>query len=306
MKSVKNRTIIVVVGQTASGKSDLAVKLARDFGGEVISADSRQVYKEFTLTSGKITKEEMFGIKHHLLDVCSIKDKTYSAFDFFKDAGRSVEFIFGKKKIPIIAGGTGFYIDVLLGRIKLESAPTDELLREKLKGKTVSELYGILVQLSPEISENIDKNNPIRLIRAIERVKASQKTKSDRIMPSSLFLETANIIWIGLKWDKETLRERIKIRLLERYKQGMCNEIKELLDDGFSKERIDNLGLEMRYCIRFLTGVLDEKCFLEELENKIWQYAKRQATYWKRNKEIKWFSPKEYDKILSYIKSHIK
>ncbi len=303
MNQTKRRQAIVVVGQTASGKSDLAVRLAKDLGGEVISADSRQVYKDFDLVSGKITHDEMQGVRHHLLDVCSVKDRIYSAFDFYTDAGEALKEIESKGKIPIIAGGTGFYIDVLFARVALECAGSDAQLREALEKKSIEELFEILQGLSLDEAEHIDRKNKRRLVRAIERLRENKNDSSSVVNDD---FKDLDLIWLGIVWDKGTLRERIKARLQERYQQGMCNEVKALMDSGVSETLLDSLGLEVRYCLRLLTEELDESEFLLELESKIWQYAKRQATYWRRNKNIKWFHPDDYQSILSYTKSRMR
>ena len=297
--------IIVVVGQTATGKSDIAVRLAKDLEGEIVSADSRQVYKEFNLTSGKISKEEMQGVKHHLLDVLSVKTRIFDAADFKKRAQKALLQIHKKRKLPIIAGGTAFYIDVLLDRVKLEPYEKDAKLRSCLDKRSKEELFAELLKLNKEKAAKIDKNNKRRLIRALE-IEIQKKRDSRTEIP----LEDEEIkfcpVWIGLRWDKETLRYRIKKRLFDRYKKGMCKEVKHALECGVSKKRIESLGLEFKYCLYLIEGKLTEKEFLETLENKIWQFAKRQATYWKKNKDIKWFSPSDYEKILQYTKKQLK
>ena len=302
--------LIVIVGQTASGKTSLSIEIAKLFDGEVISADSRQVYREFDLCSGKVTREEMQGVPHYLLDVLSVSDGVYTAHDFAKDARLALNEIIRKGKLPIIAGGTGFYIDVMLGRIELDDVAADSALRQELESKSKEELFELLQALDARRAESVDKQNKLRLIRAIEIAKGLAEGEKESGRQSGAGRARAGLpplpdglepIWIGIKWDKETLRRRIKLRLKERFAKGMCNEVQKAHDMGVDWKRFEDLGLEMRYCKRLLLGEIKEDEFLERLENKIWQYAKRQATYWRRNKDIHWFDAKDTEKILEFL-----
>ena len=296
---MQNIPVIIIVGQTATGKSDVAVQLAKELNGEVISADSRQVYKEFNLTSGKITKKEMQGVKHHLLDVISAKTRVFTAFDFKTKAEKAILQIHSRGKIPIVAGGTGFYIDTLVGLTAINTACANKELRERLSKYSASELFSKLKKLDTKRAKNIDKNNKVRLIRAIEIARDTGATELSDSLP--LFP-----VWIGLKWDKETLKKRIWKRLLARHNENMCQEVKKAKEQGVSWKRLEELGLEMRYCAKYIKGELDEEGFLQILNKKIWQFAKRQATYWRRNKEIKWFNPNEYQAIKTYAQNKLK
>ncbi len=314
IQETKKTPLVVIVGQTASGKTSLSIELAKLFDGEIISADSRQVYREFDLCSGKVTREEMQGIPHYMLDVLSVSDGVYTAHDFAKDARLALNEIVKKGKLPIIVGGTGFYIDVMLGRVELDDVAVDKVLRQELESKTEKELFDILQVLDVRRAERVDKQNKIRLIRAIEIVKGSAEGEEEGGRQSGAGSARAGLpplpdglkpIWIGIKWDKETLRRRIKLRLKERFEKGMCHEVQKAHNSGVGWERFEELGLEMRYCKRLLCGELDEPEFLRVLENKIWQYAKRQATYWRRNKDINWFDAKDSKKILEFLKQKL-
>ena len=289
-----SQKLVVIVGQTASGKTDLAVKIAKKFNGEVISADSRQVYKDFSLCTGKTTKKEMQGVKHYLIDVLSAKTRVFSAYDFLKHANKALAQILKKGKLPIVAGGTGFYIDVFLGKIKLDTARADKNLRKSLEKKSLEELRNILKKIDKKSYQSIDLQNKRRVVRAIERAKSKKET----LEFPSFKLEP---IWIGIKHDRQVLRKRIKKRLEKRFRQGMCKEVQRALEKGISKKRIDELGLEIRYCLKYIMGEINKEELLDILEKKIWQYAKRQETYWKRNKKIKWFSPNDYEEIKKYV-----
>lgn len=274
--------IIVIAGPTASGKSSLAVKMARTLKGEVISADSRQVYTGLDIGTGKITKKEMAGVPHHMLDVAS-PSRTFTAHDFVKKAKPILEKILREGKTPIICGGTGFYIDALLGRIVLPDVPADTKLRGELKGKSAPQLFKILQKLDARRAREIDRHNPVRLIRAIEIAKVLGKVPKMKKQPLPY-----DIQWIGMKIAEIPLRERIHTRLLSRMKSGMVSEAKRLHENGLSYKRMNELGLEYRYLALFLQKKITKEEMLERLENEIWQYAKRQMTYFKRNTDINW------------------
>lgn len=282
--------IICVVGPTASGKSALAVSLAKKFRGEIISADSRQVYKGLNIGTGKITKREMKGVPHHLLDVISPK-KRFTAYDFVTLAGRTCSSILQKTGIPIIVGGTGFYIDALVGRVSLSGVPANKKLRAQLEKKSTGQLFERLKRLDPRRAAHIDTHNKRRLIRALEIASA-------RISPPGRFnRKGCGVLWIGLSPERDQLRKRINSRLKERLQRGMIAEAKRLRRAGLSYKRMDELGLEYRSLARHLQGKISRQELEAELQPAIWQYAKRQLTYWRRNKDIMWFSPSETKKI---------
>ena len=290
---------IVIVGPTASGKSALAVELARTLKGEVISADSRQVYTSLNIGTGKITKREMKGVPHHLLDIASPK-KVFTAQHFTTKGQKAIAEIIQRGKVPIICGGTGFYIDALLGRIPLPHVAPNPNLRRMLQKKNAPQLFTQLKRLDPERAASIDKNNPVRLIRAIEIAKKLGK------VPAMAQADTSNVLWIGLTIEKKVLHTKIHSRLRARMKQGMVNEAKSLHRAGLSYKRMEALGLEYRYLARFLQNTITRPQMLEELEHEIRHYAKRQMTYWKRNSEIIWCSPAHQHKITSLAKKFLK
>lgn len=274
--------IYVIVGPTASGKSAYAVELARKIKAEVISADSRQVYRGLDIGSGKITRREMKGVPHHLLDVASPK-KVFTAHDFVKKARPILEGILKRGKSVIVCGGTGFYIDALLSRIALPDVPPNKELRGELTGKSAPQLFAMLNKMDPRRAKEIDRHNPVRLIRAIEIAKALGKVPKMKMKPLPYEIE-----WIGMKTAEITLRDKIRTRLLSRMKAGMLREAKKLHEGGLSYKRMEQLGLEYRHLARLLQGKVTKEQMLEELEKDIVAYAKRQLTYWRRNSEIEW------------------
>ena len=286
----KKSKIIVILGQTSTGKSDFAVEVAKKYNGEIISADSRQVYKGMNLGTGKITKKEMQGVPHYLLDVIS-PTKTFSVNDYQKIANKKIQEIIEKKKVPIICGGTGFYIDAVVNGTIFPEVPPNKKLREQLENKTPEQLFAILGKLDETRASNIDKKNKVRLIRAIEIAKAlgevpklqsqTSDTCSNRC-PTSIY----EYIKIGLTLPDEVLKERIYNRLLARIKKGMIKEVKDLHAKGLSWKRMNELGLEYRYVSSFLQNKITKEEMIENLNTEIWHYAKRQKTWFKRDKSI--------------------
>lgn len=278
----KKPKIIVVLGPTASGKSDLAVKLAREFNGEIISADSRQVYRGMDIGTGKITKKEMRGIPHHLLDVVSPK-KVFTAENYKKLATKEIVKIIKKNKLPIICGGTGHYIDALVFDQQFPSVPPNLKLRKKLEKKSVDELFAELKKLDPDRAETIDPKNPRRLIRALEII-----YKIGGPVPKISTTERYDVLKIGISFPKEVIKNRIHIRLLKRMKLGMVAEVKKLIKSGVSFKRLEDFGLEYRYLGRYISEKISKSEMLSQLENQIVNYSKRQMTWFKRDKKIRW------------------
>lgn len=325
----KKQKLIAILGPTASGKSDLAVTLAKKFNGEIISADSRQVYKGLDIGTGKITKKEMRGVKHYLLDVAS-PQKRFTASDYVLLVNEAIAQIIDKNKIPIICGGTGFYIDAILGEKQIPEVPPNPLLRKKLENKTVEELFEILKKLDPERAENIDAKNLRRLIRAIEICKALGKVpkfqKTDTkfktlkigIAPLNkithpLFATLGPSLTLreGVEQkipiiDKEGLKERINKRLEKRIKIGMIDEVKKLHKKDLSYKRMRELGLEYRSLADFLEKKINKKELVERLQKEIWQYAKRQMTYFKKDKSIKWFESLQIEEIEKEVREFMR
>ena len=292
MKS--RQKVLVIVGPTASGKSALAVELAKKFNGEVISADSRQVYKGLDIGTGKVTKAEMQKIPHYLLDISSPK-KTVTAHQFAEKAREAIAKIASRGALPIVVGGTGFYIDALLGRISLPDVPPNKALRAKLQKKTADQLYAMLKKKDPARAKAMDtpseRNNKVRLVRALEVAGSTFSSASEA--GSSL-----DPLWIGINFPEKLLEMRIRARLASRIKQGMIAEARRLHTEGLSYKRMEELGLEYRSLSRLLREKISRKEFEEELSRDIRRYAKKQAAYWKRNKDINWFDPLQ-DALMS-------
>jgi len=279
--------VIIIIGQTATGKSDLAVKIAKKINGEVISADSRQVYKGLNIGTGKITKKEMKGVPHHLLDVANPM-RQFSVSDYKKLAEKKIKEITKKGKAPIVCGGTGFYIDALLGKTILPEVPPNKKLREELWTKSAIALFVHLQKIDPERAQNIDAKNKVRLIRAIEIVETIGKVPAFTPQDSPVY----QTLKIGLKLPEEKLKKRIKLRLKKRIRDGMAIELYDL---HFKKKvpwkRFLELGFDQKYISLYHQKKIDRQEMLDKLFEGNWKYAKRQMTWFKRDKQIIWLDP---------------
>ncbi len=296
---LKSDRIIAVCGPTAVGKSALAIRLARRFRGEIISADSRQVYRGLDVGTGKVTKREMAGVPHHMIDVADPK-KRFSVVEFQKRGREKIAAIFSRGHIPIICGGTGFYISALVDNIVFPDVPPNPKLRAALAKKSVTALFKMLKKLDPFRAATIDTHNKRRLIRAIEiaRVLGSVPNPPH-------YSRNRKTLLIGITLPQEKLREKIHNRLSTRIRAGMIAEAKKLHREGLSWKRMEELGLEYRYLARFLKHEISKAEMIRQLEIKIWHYARRQMTWFRRDKRIEWFEPTDYKKIERAIKNFI-
>lgn len=292
--------VIAVVGPTASGKSALAVDIARLVGGEIVSADSRQTYVGLNIGTGKVTKSEMLSVPHYMLDVANPKRKM-SVVQYERLATRAICDILKRGKVPIICGGTGFYIDAILTNASFPAVPPNSKLRKELEKLSPEKLFKKLQKIDPTRAKNIDSKNSRRLIRAIEIA-----TTLGNVPKSTLPKERYDTFYIGLTLQKEELAERIKTRLLARIRRGMVAEARKLHEQGLSWKRMESLGLEYRFLAQFLQNKISKDEMLRDLETAIRQYSKRQMVWFKRNKKIKWFRPDEYEKILKVAENFLK
>lgn len=295
-KQAQNKNkIIAIVGPTAAGKSALAVYLAQKLNGEIISADSRQVYRGLDIGTGKVTKKEMGNIPHHLLDVVSPK-KQFSVDDFVQKGSKVISNLIyqATPKLPIVVGGTGLYIDALLGRITFPNVPPNKKLREQLERHTTEELFTQLQKRDPTRAKTIEPKHKRRLIRALEI--ASILEHSSIISRSEASRVSYDVLWLGLNPSENVLHTKIKIRLQARIKRGMIGEAKKLhtppAGGGLSYKRMKELGLEYRYLANYLQGNINRHELEIGLEKAIYKYAKRQMRWFKRNEDILWVKNK--------------
>ncbi len=304
--------LIVILGPTASGKTELSIKLAKKFNGEVVSADSRQVYKGMNIGTGKVTKKEMRGIPHYLLDIASPK-KRFTVLQYQKLALKAINKIHKENKLPFLVGGTGFYIQSVVDGIVIPKVKPDWKLRAKLEKKNTEELFKILKKLDPKRAKSIDKNNRRRLIRALEIViktkKPVPKLKKQPIK--------SDVLILGVKRNKKELETLIHKRLLKRLKDGMIAEVKKLRKSGLSWKRLEEFGLEYRFVARYLFTLqnfskknlggqkkLNYQEMIEKIQKESEHYTKRQMTWFKRDKRIRWI--KNYKEAEKLVKNFLK
>jgi tRNA-N(6)-(isopentenyl)adenosine-37 thiotransferase enzyme MiaB/tRNA dimethylallyltransferase len=313
--------LIVVLGPTASGKSDLAVQIAKKFDGEIVSADSRQVYRGMDIGTGKITpdtknssnfstgqakKENIVthkGISHYMIDVANPK-KQFSVGEHKRKAEKIIQQIIKNKKIPIICGGTGFYIQAITENLDIPEVAPDWKLRNELEKKTTEKLFEQLKKLDPGRAENIDKKNRRRLIRAIEIVLKTGKP-IPQIIRQLAENSQYNVLYLGIKKSVPELKKLIHKRLIKRINAGMIEEIKKLHQKGVTWKRLDDFGLEYRYVARYLQGILTKQQMIKQLEQQIINFSKRQMTWFNKypGKQVHWI--KNYSEAKKLIKSFL-
>ena len=281
--------LVVITGTTASGKSDIGVELAGIFNAEIVSADSRQVFKGLDLGSGKITREEMMGVPHHLLDVAQPND-FFSLADFQRLAYEAIDDILSRGGTPFLVGGTGLYINAIVDGYTLHEGSPDLKLRKEIEAKSLEELIDQLGRLAPEALNHVDLKNKQRVERAVEKAllgESGERAKEPRY-------ET---LVIGVTWPREVLYERIGIRLDKRLDMGMIDEVKRLREEGASDEFLYKLGLEYRYILMYLRGEFGPvgsdaafSAFHDKLFMEIRHLAKEQMTWFRKRSDIHWLN----------------
>ena len=293
------KKLIVILGPTTSGKSALSVKLAKKFNGEIISADSRQVYKGMDIGTGKITKKEMKGIPHYLLDVAS-PNRKFTVARYQKLALRAINKILKRGKLPILCGGTGFYIQAVIDGIIIPEVKPDWKLRKKLEQKTTKELFNQLKKIDPKRAKTIEKKNKRRLIRALEIVIKTKKP----VPPLKRKPLPYPVLMIGIKKEKEELKKLIKRRFFKWLKKGFLKEVLKLRKLGLSWQKIEEFGIHYRTAAQYLQRKITDREFIENSIIELKNYTKRQMTWFKCDKRIHWV--KNYLKAEKLVKEFIK
>lgn len=283
--------LIVILGPTASGKTSLGVSLAQKLNGEILSADSRQVYVGLDLGSGKDLHEYQ-NIPYHLIDIVE-PGIEYSVFHFQKDFFQAFEDIKSRNNTPIMVGGTGLYIDAIVQNYQLTEVPVNKTLRDELKQLEIPQLQEKLLQLKPQQHNETDLNNRTRLVRAIEIATAEQSEHSSISAP--LDYPQIKPIILGIKWPRAVLRQRITQRLKQRLEEGLIEEVQNLLAQGVSYETLQFYGLEYRLVSQHVQGELSYNDMFQKLNSQIHQFAKRQDTWFRkmerRGDQIHWLDP---------------
>jgi len=272
--------LIAIVGTNASGKSSLGLQLAKDFGAEIVSADSRQVYKYLDLGTGKVSKAEMQQAPHHLIDILEL-GQPFSLAEYQTLAYQAIDNICARGKVPFLVGGTGLYTRAVIEGYNLVAAPPDFSLREQLDGKSANELKAILAEMGDK--DIPDTQNCRHLVRRMEKLKSGSNAKDKESHPRY------NTLQLGLTWDKDTLHKRISERLDTRLAQGMVQEVQKVLAMGATPQFLQGLGLEYRLTYKYIKGeYADFQAYRNELFIAIRQFAKRQMTWFRKEKDIIW------------------
>lgn len=268
---------LIIIGPTASGKSSLAIQLAQEKNGEIISVDSRQIYRGMDIGTGKVTVTEQHLIPHHLLNVCN-PGTDYNVSDFLRDAERLEKDIRSRDKLPIFCGGTLFWMESYLQKSFFPSVPPNEELRSVLGEKTTEELFHELQMKDPARAQTIDVHNKVRLIRALE-IGETLGTVPALATPQD-WRENYELIIVNP--ERDVLRANIQKRLAQRFTEGMITETERLVEEGVTHEWLQKIGLEYKYISLYLQKKLSQTELEEQLFHAIWHYAKRQITFLKR------------------------
>jgi tRNA dimethylallyltransferase len=321
--------IIVILGPTSSGKSDVAIKMAKKLDGEIISADSRQIFRGMDVGTGKIERDKLLGVQplknrrgrtpkdarriflshdipHYMIDIVSPRTD-FNVAKFKSFAEKIIEDILQRGKLPIICGGTGFWIKAIVDDVNFPQVKPDWKLRERLEKYSADKLFAMLKKLDPARAKTIDEKNKVRLIRAIEickkiktvpQIPAFAKASAGKQNTKYKFLQ------IGLDLSREKLYDNIEKRVKSRFRQGMIEEVKNIHQQGLSWKKIQSFGLAYFWIPLYL----QKKILIEELTEKVIQaeknYAKRQMTWFRRDERIKWLE--NYSKIEKYAKTFLK
>lgn len=305
--------VLVILGTTSAGKTGLGVKLAAELDGEIISADSRQVYKGMDIGTGKDLKEYKIGskkVKYHLIDVVSPLDE-FDLAKYQKLAFKAIDDVLRRGKLPIVVGGSGLYLQAIVDNYQLSSVKPDLKMRAVLEKLSVVELFAKLEKLKPDFAvrlNNSDKNNKRRLIRYVEIAEQDGVKQTKKKVPAAPVVKSElsyDFLLIGLNWPDDVLKERIFGRLHDRMeKEGMIREIERLHDEGVSWERLISFGLEYKFVTRYILEEADYDTMVEKLGTAIYRFAKRQKTWFKRwekqGKKIEWVKDiKDVKKIIT-------
>ncbi len=304
---------MILTGPTAVGKSELSIKLARQIGGEIISADSMQVYRRMDIGSAKITQQQTEGVPHHLIDVLEPTEE-FNVVSFQQLAKKALQDIYARGRLPVVAGGTGFYIQALLYDIDFTENDEDMALRLRLEAMAATQgneaLYERLRQIDPESCESIHAHNVKRVIRAIEFYEKTGTKISEHNRQQRERLSPYNFAYFVLTDDRDRLYERINERVDQMLKQGLIGEVSALAAAGCTRDMVSMQGLGYKEILDYL----DKRCTLEEavytLKRDTRHFAKRQLTWFRRERDVLWISKPEYgyddDRILQYIMTQLK
>jgi len=298
--------VIVITGPTATGKTALSVRLAQEIGGEIVSADSIQIYKKLDIGSAKPSMEERGGIPHHLMDFVPAEGE-YSVADYVRDAKEKIETILFHGKVPIIVGGTGLYISSLVDNVEFSDSDPDMSVRTRLQDELLKAgpeaMHKRLAEVDPDSAAAIHPNNTKRVIRALEIYETTGKTRTEYEAESKLNVSPYDFCLIALSCDRELLYERINKRVDIMKEQGLFDEVKKLLSDGVSPDCQSMQGIGYKEAVMALRGELTEEESIELIKKNSRNYAKRQLTWFRRG-NYAWFDCLDED-LYTKVRNHI-
>ncbi len=287
--------VIVICGPTASGKTGLSIELAKKINGEIVSCDSMQIYKEMNIGTAKVTKEEMQGIKHYLIDFVSPEER-YSVADYRKDSKKAIKKIIEKGKVPIVVGGTGLYIDSLIYEIDYQNIEFNpnyrKELEEKVKTEGLEKIYQEAKKIDPLAIQKISPNDEKRILRILEIYNATGKTKTEQEIESRKKVPEYEYLVYALKWDREVLYERINKRVDKMLEQGLIEEVKTILEN-YKNFPTAMQALGYKEVVEYLEGKTSKEEMCDKIKMETRRYAKRQMTWFRKNKQTIWLEAQE-------------
>ena len=299
---MKKEKVIVICGPTASGKTALSIELAKKMHGEIVSCDSMQIYRDMDIGTAKPTKEEMQGIKHHLIGFVSPEER-YSVADYKKDAKKAIKEILAKGKVPIVVGGTGLYLDSLLYEIEYPQIEFDEIYRkqleEEVKEKGLKELYKKAQEIDPEAIKKISPNDQKRILRILEIYHATGKNKTEQEKESRKKEVEYDYQVYALNWEREKLYQIKNKRVDLMIQNGLIEEVKRI-KKTYQKFPTAMQGLGYKEVVDYLEGHLTKEEMIEKIKQETRRYAKRQLTWFRKNKQTIWLDMQE-DNIQNNI-----
>ena len=291
--------VIVICGPTASGKTALSIQLAQKINGEIISSDSMQIYKDMNIGTAKPDKQEMQGIKHYLLDFVE-PNQRYSVADYKKDAENAIEDILQKGKVPIIVGGTGLYVDSLIYGIEYPNIEFDENYRKRAEKEGLEKLYEEARKIDPQAMEKISRNDQKRILRVLEIYNATGKTKTEQEIESRKNEVKYDYKVFAINMDREKLYDRINKRVDIMIQKGLIEEVENLLKK-YNEFPTAMQGLGYKEVVEYLQGKVLKEDMIENIKRESRRYAKRQITWFKKNKQTIWIGPNDLQMILNEI-----
>ncbi|NLN14512.1 MAG: tRNA (adenosine(37)-N6)-dimethylallyltransferase MiaA [Tissierellia bacterium] len=303
--------LFVLIGPTAVGKTELSIDLAKRLNAEIISADSMQIYKYMDIGTAKITEEEMEGVPHHLIDFL-YPDEEYTVSDYQRDASRLITEINARGRLPMVVGGTGLYINSLVYELNFAKAPPDEEYRVELEelaaNHGIEYIHDLLSKVDPESAKTISKKDKKRIIRALEVYKTTGKTMSEYNKNFRKETDKYDLCMVCLNMDRQKLYDRINMRVDIMIENGLIDEVKGILHKGYHKDLVSLKGIGYKEIIEYLDGNLTLDEAIEKIKKGSRNYAKRQLTWFRRDKRIKWVNKDDFDdfhQLSQYVYDYV-